>query len=359
MRVLVLAPYFPPEGGGLERYALRRAQELRDEGNEVRVLCMSRRAGGSEIIEGVEVERVRARVISNTPLSLRFVLRAIKLARMWKPELIEAHTPVPFAVDVAFLVSLLFNVPLRVFYHTAGLRKGNRLLDLIATLYSPFEGLILRRAEVTAVSRTVAAVLRGRGVYSRISPPSPARFLVEASKRSWKEKEKVILFAGQLGRYHRFKNLDLLIRAFAEVSGEFPDWELWVAGEGDMRAEYEGLAEELGVGERVRFLGRLDERGMAEVYSRASILVLPSSFESFGLTVLEGALFGVVPVVSPAVAENFGGTGFEKALVISPAEKLPDSIRFLISSPKVRQKLGRMVSRAAGNMRQRTCQSRV
>ncbi len=359
MRVLVLTPYFPPEGGGLERYALRRAVELKEEGNEVRVLCMSRRAGGSEVIEGMRLERVKARAISNTPLSLRFVLRAIKVARRWRPELIEAHTPVPFAVDVAFLISLLLNVPLRVFYHTAGLKKGDRLLDLLAFLYSPFELFILKRAEVTAVSRTVAAVLRGKGVRSRISPPSPDPFFVEASKRRGGEKGKVILFAGQLGRYHRFKNLDFLIRAFAVVAREFPEWELWVAGEGDMKDEYEELAEKLGVGERVGFLGRLDEEGMVEAYSRASLLVLPSSFESFGLAVLEGALFGAVPMVSPAVAENFRGTPLERALVVTSVDRLAEKLRELFSSPKVIRRLRSVAMRAVRTMCLKTCQSYV
>ncbi len=338
MRILILSPYFPPEGGGLERYALNRAVRLSREGNEVRVLCMSRESSGRGVFEGVSVERIKAGLIlSNTPLSIRFLLRAVELVRDWKPDAIETHTPVPSAFLVAFIVSSLFSLPLRVFYHTVGLAKGDALLDFLAGLYIPLENALLKKADVLSVSRTVMRHLAGRGIVSSLRPPE-----VGLPKADDFRKGKVILFAGQLGRYHRFKNLEALLRAFADVSGDFPEWELWVAGEGDMKDYYAGLAGRLGIWDRVKFFGRVEREEMLNLYSRASILVLPSSFESLGLAVLEAAGFAVLPVVSPQVFINFSSTPLSKALIVSPPGELGEVLRDLLSSPKVVKKLGRM-----------------
>ncbi|WP_088858876.1 glycosyltransferase family 4 protein [Thermococcus profundus] len=348
MRILLLAPYFPPEGGGLESYASAMAEDLSKE-HEVRIICMSRRRSSRERVRVgdsvLPVERVKAGfVISNTPLSLRFVLRVISTVKSWNPDLIIAHTPVPSAADAGALASLLFGVPLLIVYHTVGLKKGSAT-DVLASLYSrTLERFVLSRAKrIVSVSPAVRDSLQQKGFRSTVVLPRPKSKLVKLDNPMGKE--KVILFVGQLSRYHSFKNFDLLLRAFSEVSPRHPDWELWVVGGGDLLDHYRSLSERLGISGRVRFFGQVaDPKELAAIYGKATILVLPSSFESFGLVVVEGLIFDAVPVVSSAIAPNFTTLGLEdgKGLItLRQKAELSSMLDELLSDPKALKKVFR------------------
>ncbi len=315
--------------------------------HEVRVLCMSRFKSSRESLpigeKTVQVERVKALVLSNTPVSLKFPLRLLSLVKEWRPDVIVAHTPVPFAADTAAFASFLLGTPLVIVYHTLGLKKGS-FLDVIASVYSKtIEMFTLSRARLlVAVSPSVRDYLRKKGFRSLVIPPRPKRELLEASSRPLK-KEKILLFVGQLSSSYRFKNFEPLLRAFAEASEGHPEWELWVVGGGDELPRYRALASELGVGERVRFFGSVsDPKKLAWIYSKASIIALPSFFESFGLVVLEGALFGAIPVVSRVVAQNispiYPRIG-RASYVLRQTAELPSILNELFENPKTLKKL--------------------
>ncbi|WP_048811024.1 glycosyltransferase family 4 protein [Thermococcus gammatolerans] len=357
MRILIVSPYFPPEGGGLESYAIAMVEELSKE-HEVRVICMSRFGSSKETLrvqgKAVPLERVKGFVLSNTPLSLRFTLRLFSIVKNWRPDLIIAHTPVPFAADVAALASALFGVPLIIVYHTLGLRKG-ALLDVIASIYSKtLERFTLSRAALlVAVSPSVRNYLRETGFRSVVVPPRPKLELLSAAQKKLPPKEKIVLFIGQLSSFHRFKNFELLLRAFAQASRDHPDWELWVVGGGDELPKYRTLARELGLSKRVRFFGPVsDAKKLAEIYSRASIVVLPSSFESFGLVVIEGAIFGAIPLVSGAVAKNifplYPGVG-KASYVLRQKAELSSMLSELFGHPKTLKKLSAMLRETEGS----------
>ncbi|CAA7619905.1 glycosyltransferase [Magnetospirillum sp. UT-4] len=96
-----------------------------------------------------------------------------------------------------------------------------------------------------------------------------------------------------LGRLHRNKAFDVLIKAVAAV----PDVYLWIAGEGPLRGELEALASHLGAISRVRFLGWRDD--VAALYAAADLFVCPSRHEPLGNVVIEAWAQGV-PVVAAA-----------------------------------------------------------
>jgi glycosyltransferase involved in cell wall biosynthesis len=96
-----------------------------------------------------------------------------------------------------------------------------------------------------------------------------------------------------LGRLHRNKAFDVLLKAMTQVPGAH----LWLAGEGSERRELEREAEWLGLGERVHFLGWRDDA--PALYAAADLLVCPSRREPLGNVVIEGWAHGV-PVVAAA-----------------------------------------------------------
>jgi glycosyltransferase involved in cell wall biosynthesis len=104
--------------------------------------------------------------------------------------------------------------------------------------------------------------------------------------------EKAVVAAGRLTGQ---KGFDLLIRAFAKVVPERPDWELRIYGDGSQRSELERLVAELGLAGRVRLMGATSDIG--EELARASVFALSSRFEGFGMVLVEAMSKGV-PVVS-------------------------------------------------------------
>lgn len=98
-----------------------------------------------------------------------------------------------------------------------------------------------------------------------------------------------------IGRYAHQKGYDLLLRAWASVSKECPDWSLDIYGAGD-RMPYQQLMNELCIDpSRCRLNGSLSD--VRSVYLESSLFVLPSRFEGFGMVIVEAMSCGL-PVVS-------------------------------------------------------------
>lgn len=112
-----------------------------------------------------------------------------------------------------------------------------------------------------------------------------------SSSYSLPKKEKEILFVGRLDNNQ--KRVFRVIETWTLLESEFPEWKLTLVGDGDDRPELESYVKSLGL-KRVSFEGF---KNPLEYYKRASILMLTSEYEGFGLVIVEGMTFGVVPVV--------------------------------------------------------------
>jgi glycosyltransferase involved in cell wall biosynthesis len=102
-----------------------------------------------------------------------------------------------------------------------------------------------------------------------------------------------------LGRLHPIKGIDNLLQAWAQVERQFPDWDLHVAGP-DSRGHGEtlrALAASLQL-QRVSFRGPLFGREKHDAYRGASLFVLPSHSENFGMSIAEALAAGTPVVVS-------------------------------------------------------------
>jgi len=355
-RILVVSPYFYPEGGGLERYAFWVSRMLA-EGYSVHVLCMTREEGRDERSGSVTVRRVGTNlVISNTPVSLRFVLEVARLVK--DADIVVAHTPVPFASDVASFFAKILGIPFKVVYHTVGLEKDAGILDLIAKVYSrTLERFTLWRADLVAVSHRVWEYLRDRGYHPAILYPTWDLGEMDSSCEGLANKENIVLFVGQLGEYSRFKNLGTLIKAFAIVSSRYPEWELWVVGGGDLLEEYRRLVLDMGLSGRVRFIGRVLEREkLWRIYNMSKILVVPSSSESFGMVVPEAMIRGTPAIVSKGVGAIVLVEAWKSGAVVdrvSP-EELSRVLMEFMENPKMLRKMG-FLSRLIVTRRMRGC----
>lgn len=160
------------------------------------------------------------------------------------------------------------------------------------------------------------------------------------------EAVRPILFAGRL---ERLKGAEVALRAFALVAAEYPDARLVVLG-GDSRSDREsererlqGIAQELGVAERVSFRGSVGQRELRVYYSAAEALLMPSYSESFGLVGLEAQACGC-PVVAAGVAGLASVVRDQVTGYLIPTHEPAEwaaRLRQLLDAPEVAEQMGR------------------
>jgi glycosyltransferase involved in cell wall biosynthesis len=149
----------------------------------------------------------------------------------------------------------------------------------------------------------------------------------------------VVLFCAKLQPWKR--PFDLL-RAFALITTG--NAYLIFAGEGPLRPALEAEARSMGIAERIRFLGFVNQSGLPEIYTASDIFVLPSEYEPFGVVVNEAMLCQCPVIVSDRVGARFdlvreSETGF--AFPAGNIQALAALLQGVLSMPEQLRKAGR------------------
>jgi glycosyltransferase involved in cell wall biosynthesis len=143
-----------------------------------------------------------------------------------------------------------------------------------------------------------------------------------------------------VGRLVPDKNLEALIRAFAEAGFAEGEVELELWGSGPLEAELRALAAELGA--PVRLAGPVAPGQLGALYAASDVLALVSSYEPFGVTLREGAAAGL-PLIASRRAGAVGDVAVEgeNAIVVDPDDRaeMADALRRLVREPDLRERL--------------------
>ncbi|ANT60171.1 colanic acid biosynthesis glycosyltransferase WcaL [Salipiger sp. CCB-MM3] len=148
-----------------------------------------------------------------------------------------------------------------------------------------------------------------------------------------------LLFVGRLAGV---KGVPVLLRALADLAPRHPDLRLRLIGDGPERGALERKAAELGLTQRVEFLGYRSQAEVAEALSAADIFVLPSFAEGVPVVLME-AMAAQLPVVTTRIAGvpelvEHGASG----LLVPPGEAgaLAAALDSLLSDPDARRRMG-------------------
>lgn len=151
-------------------------------------------------------------------------------------------------------------------------------------------------------------------------------------------RQKIVMGAG---RFVPSKGFNDMIRAFARVSGEFPDWRLRLFGDGQQRPRLVTTARNLGIADKVEFMGTTTD--IESEWARASIGALSSRFEGLPLVLLEARGAGI-PVVAndcetgPREIIEHGKDGY--LVGVGDVEAFADCLRLLMGDEAKRDAMG-------------------
>lgn len=347
MRILILNSEYPPIGGGAGNASANIARWFVAFGNQVEVVTAHFDGlPRLETRDGVTIHRIpalrRKQDRSGALEQLAFIASGsactLGLAQRFKPDVTLAFFGMPSGA-IAWLLKALYRIP-----YVVSLRGGDvpgfRPYDfkVFHKLIGPFLRVIWHAASgVIANSHGLGSLARAfdSTIEIPIIPNGVDGSRFDAGQRDWSAPR--ILSAGRVVYQ---KGLDLGMRALAQLQDL--DWRWYIAGDGPQMAHLKLLARELGIGERVTFLGWQSQADLAQGYHRANLFLFPSRHEGMPNAVLEAMSSGL-PVVATRIAGNEelvldGETG----VLVRPedVDSLRDGLRGLIADADKRERMG-------------------
>jgi len=156
---------------------------------------------------------------------------------------------------------------------------------------------VYRRKTFITVSESSKKEMQDAGIFGRgievVHPGIDLNIYEPGSKHL----DPLVLYVGRLKAY---KSVDVLLRAFEQVSKKVKNAKLIIAGGGEEYTKLKTLAEKLNLLEKVHFTGKISEEEKISWYQKAWVFVNPSFMEGWGITSIEANACGV-PVVASRV----------------------------------------------------------
>lgn len=301
MRVLQIGKFYPISGG-IEKVMYDITMGL----SQKRVYCDMLCASAEKQDLGNLLLNDYARVlcvptwkkVSATMLSPAMIFRLRKIRKEY--DIIHIHHPDPMACLALFLSG--YKGPVVLHWHSDILKQKTLL-----KLYTPLQNWLLRRARV---------IVGTTPVYVRESPfleniqrkvtsipigidemkPIPER--VEQIKEKYAGKK--IIFS--LGRLVEYKGYEYLIQAARRLTD---DYVILIGGKGPLQEYLQSLIDELGVADRVKLLGFIEDKDLPDYFGACDLFCLSSIWktEAFGIVQIEAMSCGK-PVIAMNIPES-------------------------------------------------------
>lgn len=282
---------------------------------------------------GVRVHEIRADSANAgvfTPLDLAWQSRAVAADAIWSPGFVPpmvARQGVPTFITIHDLAHLHCYSWRHRLYYDAVIRPLLRNVAAVLTVSDYTRGEILDWTQMDP-----AKVIC---IHNGVSDAFAARSALDSAG------ERYLLYVGNRRPY---KNVDRLIDAFAASGIAELGYQLWLTGEHD--PSLSRRAASAGVDKYLRYLGHLDDEGLASAYRGARALAFVSLHEGFGLPVVEAMASGCPVLTSNTTAlREVAGAA---ALQVDPTsvDAIATGLRRIVLEEPLRETL-----RAAGLVR--------
>jgi teichuronic acid biosynthesis glycosyltransferase TuaC len=275
-------------------------------------------------------------------LYARLLRRIQKLHRVKPIDVIHAHAALPCG-HAATLLSKRLNVPFVVTVHgldvfnnchlggipAAWRRKVSVEVYLPARIVVCISGKVQEILKYGTPAQTKSAIVYN-GVNTTLFSPDRSRAKPDVPE---------ILVVGTL---LPSKGHELVLRAIEKLRPSFPQLRCRIIGEGRYRAQFEGLAHELGIARQVQFVGRQSRTSVAEAMRNCSVFALPSWDEGLGCVYLEAMSSGrpVIACQGQGISEiiEHGKNGW--IIPKDGLEQIAQGLTVLLGSPEVSARIG-------------------
>ena len=315
IKVLIACDTFAPEINGAARFAERLAGGLVRSGNNVQIIAPSDEGWSGERLENHDgadmiVHRLKSYKLPNhkthrltSPFGLTKAIKTIVLDQQPDSLHIQSHLMVgrfairatkgmpirKIATNHTMPENLLKYSPLPKFLHPLGMK----------ILWSD-TGRILRKMDaLTTPTRRAADLLENaahvQGVLAISCGIDASKF---ANQTPTQNRVPVALF---LGRLDYEKRINILLDAMSKLDG-FPKLRLQLVGDGGERERLERQAALLGIGDRVQFLGHINDQDLAGMYEECTVFVMPSIAELQSIATMEAMASGRPVIAADAMA---------------------------------------------------------
>ncbi len=396
MKICIIVSTFPPYKGGMGNSAYEFAKILGVE-NDVTVFmpsfCHSERSGATakrseeSIIDSSSLSHPasQAKQVSVVPQNDNLKIERIKptwkigngavLLKLWGKlkdfDVIYLHYPFYGTAEIIWLYKVLHpRQKLAIHFHmdTPNLKWWGKILSMPSKLIK--NNLMKRADKIISASLDYVAHSSIKEVWKKtpekfieipfgvhlnkfhVFPHDVPDLKKLRAKYGIQEKDRVIMFLGGLDSAHRFKGIEVLLRAMTPPAPPLGkrgkpalNAKLLICGGGDLKSKYEDLAKELKIERQVIFAGRVPDEELVLHYNLADIFVLPSTdkSEAFGIVLLEAMACGV-----PVMASNLPGVRSVFKDGVQGYTVAPNSVRHLrakledyLKHPQRRWKMGR------------------
>lgn len=329
MRVFFIIPSLGT--GGAERVGVIIANGLHKRGHEIVVFTNLQMRKDYTLDKGIECIDIGFK--RNKLIKWFMTIRLLRLlTKVKKPDVVIGIMSI--CSLVGYIATIGLRIPVVETIHSSMEKPNCAPMSLWERLYKFYISRIY--TFVTVLTEADRKVVSNN--HKMIVMPNP---LALEPKRDISIKEKIILAAGRLDDWH-YKGFDVLIKAFSKlVQGSLKPsseelivnrggWKLQIAGTGSEKSLnfLKGLCKENGVEDSVEFLGF--QKDIEKLYQKASIFVLSSRYEGFGLVLIEAMSQGCA-----CIACDYKGRQKEilRSLTPNPSPKgegelLTDSHRF-------------------------------
>jgi glycosyltransferase involved in cell wall biosynthesis len=341
MKLLIICRSFNNMAGGIERVATALMNEMCGRGHDVSLLTWDL-AGAKpfyefdERIKWYNLNLGSHKKKAGLRLRLKRLLKMRSLLREIKPDVALAFQHGTFFSTRIY--SLGQNIPIIAAEREAPARfkhlKAGKWQGLI---YQSFRLANDITIQCESYRNDYPAYLRER-ITTIPNPVFPAKRF--ASPAGEPGKRKTLLSIGRLGYQ---KNHGVLIRAFAKIRDDFPEWDLLIAGEGGDREILENDVKTLGLSGRVALPGAIKDTG--KLYCESHLFCLPARWEGFPNVIAESFSHGL-PAVGFAecagtrdlIEDNVSGL---LAAGNGDADTLAQALSTLMADDNLRNEMGR------------------
>lgn len=329
--------------GGAERVVVSLAEGFQLDGHQVTVITGTEKdTDFYQLPPGVDRLPLGIMGISKNPLdaiksNLERVSTLRKAIKASEPDIVMAHLTETNVLTV--LATLKTQYPVLITEHCdPNLISYGRFWETLRRLVYPFATKLVSVSQGVEDYFTWMPKNKKTVIYNPFFVSKNASSEIEIPTGVDPERKWIM----SMGRLTEQKGFDILLRAFAKVAPKYPDWQLIILGEGELRNELEGLKAELNLNDRAVLPGRVKNPFL--LMERAQFFVMSSRFEGFPMAHGEAMLCGL-PIIAtdcPSGPKELIRDGIDGILIPNQDEAaLTVAIERLITNPEEREKFAK------------------